>query len=83
MNKEEKFDALVNMVEQLNLTVTEIKNARPQNQQPNPNPEAAREDKSMRVDVREFDGTSHELETYIESEKGVERYIEYKDTHPD
>ena len=37
----------------------------------------------MRVDVREFDGTSHEPETYIEWEKWVERYFEYKDTHPD
>ena len=37
----------------------------------------------MRVNVREFDGTSHEPETYIEWEKGVERYFEYKDTHLD
>ena len=80
---EEKFDALVNMVTQLNLTVTELKNAAPQHQQPNPNTENAREDKSMRVDVREFDGTSHDPGTYIEWEKGVERYFEYKDTYPD
>ena len=71
------------MVEQLNMSVTELKNARPQTQQTNPNHESAREDKSMRVDVRKFDGTSHEPEIYIEWEKGVERYFEYKDTHPD
>ena len=37
----------------------------------------------MRVDVHEFDGISHDPEVYIEWEKGVERYFEYKDTHPD
>ena len=83
MNMEEKFDASVNMVTQLNVTVTELKNATPKNQYPNPTPETTREDKSMRVDVREFDGNSHEPEAYIEWEKGVKRYFEYKDTHPD
>ena len=37
----------------------------------------------MRVDVHEFDGTSHDPEEYIEWEEGVERYFEYKDTHPE
>ena len=63
---EEKFDALVTMVEQLNLSVIELKNVRPQNQQPSPNHDSVREDNSMRVDVREFDGTSHEPEAYNE-----------------
>ena len=35
------------------------------------------------MDVHDFDGTSHDPETYIEWEKGVERYFEYKDTHLD
>ena len=83
---DEKFDTLINMATQLNLTVTELKNAAPQYPQythQNPNIENAREDKSMRVDVYEFDGTSHDPETYVEWEKGVEIYFEYKDTHPD
>ncbi|XP_057530723.1 uncharacterized protein LOC130809106 [Amaranthus tricolor] len=41
-----------------------------------------REDKTMRVDLHEFDGTSHDPEVYIEWEKGVERYFEFKETHP-
>ena len=86
---EEKFDALVNMVTQLSLTVNELRNTTPQYRQQPQHPhqdlniEAAREDKSMRVDVYEFDGTSHDPEIYVEWEKGVERYFEYKEIHPD
>ena len=86
MNNEEKFDALFNVVTQLSLTVTKLRNARPQqpaNPYQNPNTKNAKEDRTMRVDVHEFDGTSHDPETYIEWEKGVERYFEFKDTHPD
>lgn len=36
----------------------------------------------MRVELREFDGTTHVPKVYIEWEKGVERYFEYKGTHP-
>ncbi|XP_057545740.1 uncharacterized protein LOC130824737 [Amaranthus tricolor] len=82
MNLEEKFSALVTMVEQLSMSVNELKETRTQTQQLNSNNEPAKEDKSMRIDVREFDGTSHEPETYVEWEKGVERYFEYMDTHP-
>ena len=83
---EEKFDALVNMVTQLNLTITELKNATPlypQYPYQDPNTENTKEDKTMRVDVHEFDGTSHDPQVYIEWEKRVELYFEYKDTHPD
>ena len=86
MNDEEKFDALFNMVSQLKLAVTEIQNAT--SQQPlHPyqqlNSENGREDKTIRIDVHEFDGTTHDPEVYIEWEKGVERYFEFKDTHPE
>ena len=66
MSLEEKFDALVTMVEQLNLSVNELKNVNGQTQQSKPNFESVKEDKSMRIDVREFDGTSHDPEIYIE-----------------
>ena len=86
MDNNDKFDALVNMVNQLSVAVTALQNAAPQHTQfpyHNPNAENMREDKTMRVDVHEFDGTSHDPEVYIEWEKGVERYFEFKETHPD
>ena len=67
MDNNDKFDALVNMVTQLSLAVTELKNATlPQHLHQDPNIEATREDKSMRVGMHEFDGTSHDPEEYIE-----------------
>ena len=89
MDNNDKLDALVNTVNQLSLAVIALQNATQQPLQqlqypcPHPNIENAREDKTMRVDVHEFDCTSHDPEVYIEWEKGVERYFEFKDTHPD
>ena len=83
---DEKFDALVNMVTQLGLTINELRNTTfPYPQQPphqDLNIKATREDKTIRVDIHEFDGTSHDPEVYIEWEKGVERYFELRETHP-
>ena len=82
---EKKIDALINMVTQLSLTVNELKNTAPQYPpipQPKPNHEHVKADKTMRIDVHEFDGTSHDPEVYIKWEKGVERYFEFKDTPP-
>lgn len=50
---------------------------------PNPNIEPASEDKTIRVDVQEFDGASHEPEAYLDWEQGMERNFEFKSTHPD
>ncbi|XP_057545741.1 uncharacterized protein LOC130824739 [Amaranthus tricolor] len=86
MNNEEKFDALFNMVSQLKLAVTEIQNnisQQPLHPYQHLDSEHGREDKTVRIDVHEFDGTTHDPEVYIEWEKGVERYFEFKDTHPE
>jgi hypothetical protein len=65
MSLGEKLNALTTMVEPLHMIVTDLKNEKTPHS-PNPNPEPLREDKSMRVDVQDFDGTAHDPEVYIE-----------------
>lgn len=38
------------------------------------------EDKTIRIDIAEFGGTSHNPEDYLEWEDGLERYFEFKET---
>lgn len=38
------------------------------------------EDKTLRIDVAEFGGTSHNPEDYLEWEAWLERYFEFKET---
>lgn len=82
MNLEEKLNALTTMVEKLSMTIIDLKNGTPQ-QIPPQHSDLNREDRTMRVDVPDFEGTSHDPEVYIEWEKGVDRYFEYKGTHLD
>jgi hypothetical protein len=38
------------------------------------------DDRTMRVDVMDFDGTTNNLEDYIDWEDSLERYFDFKDT---
>lgn len=41
------------------------------------------EDKTLRLDLPEFDGHSHNPEVYLDWEASLERYFEFKDTSPE
>jgi hypothetical protein len=38
------------------------------------------EDRTIRVDIDEFDGSTHDLEVYFEWEASLDSYFEYKET---
>lgn len=47
------------------------------------NPIDDHEDRTVRIDIHEFDGQSTKPEVYIEWEASLDRYFEYKNTTPE
>ena len=41
------------------------------------------EDRTIRIDIAEFDGLTQDPEIYIEWEASLDRYFEFKETTPD
>ena len=41
------------------------------------------EDRLLKVDIKDFDGHSHNPEDYLEWESSLERYFEYMETPPE
>lgn len=42
-----------------------------------------KEDRTMRIEINDFDGQTTDLAVYLEWEASLERYFEYKDTPPE
>lgn len=82
-NLNEKFDFLTNIVQQLALTMAH--NTRELEERPLPQAPSHRlpEDKTLRLDLPEFDGHSHNPEVYLDWEASLERYFDFKDTSPE
>ena len=54
-----------------------------QNRPPMPNPNfRPYEDRTIKVDLAEFDGISHDPSKYLEWERRMEEYFEFKETPP-
>ena len=47
------------------------------------NHERNTEDTTLRIDLSEFGGTTHNPEEYLDWEAGLERYFEFKETPED
>lgn len=79
MSTEEKLQKLTLVVEQLvgQIASLGINTNRTPHFVPN---EKSPKDKSLRVDVCEFDGATLNPEDYIEWERNLENYFEFKDT---
>jgi retrotransposon gag protein len=67
------------------LAITVANNTIPQEGRHNHPPQVARpiEDKTLRLDLPEFDGHSQNPEVYMDWEANLERYFDFKDTPPD
>ena len=80
MNLDERVDEMAQAIQQLTQTVARLA----MNQQgggiPMHHHERNIEDRTLRIDVHEFGGTSHNPEEYLEWEAGLERYFEFKET---
>ena len=48
----------------------------------NPNPRN-HEDRTIKIDIPDFDGYSHDPEHYLDREARMDQYFEYKETPPD
>lgn len=80
----ERFEALEETVQRLVQGLTNMgvfdnyQQERPiQNQNPHPR---YQEDRTLKIDISEFDGHSHDPEHYLDWETRIEQYFKYKDT---
>ena len=48
-----------------------------------PQPQNHHEDRLLKVDIKDFDGHSHNPEDYLEWESSLERYFEFMETPPE
>jgi hypothetical protein len=83
MNLEEKFNFLTDIVQQLALTIANNTMNTGERQNPPHQTNRPSEDKTLRLDLPEFDGQSHNPETYLDWEASLERYFDFKDTPPE
>ena len=80
MNTDEKLAKMALTIQQLVHSVARIEMNQQERVVPAPNHERTTEDKTLRLDVSEFGGTTRNPEDYLEWEAGLERYFEFKET---
>ncbi|XP_057548078.1 uncharacterized protein LOC130826513 [Amaranthus tricolor] len=80
MNMDERFAEMALTIQQLAQAVGRIEMNQREGVVPAPNRERNPEDKTLRLDVSDFGGTTHNPEDYLEWEAGLERYFEFKET---
>ena len=77
IDNETRLKNFTKMVEQLSLT---LNNSGILNQ---PKPNHSVSDRFLKVNVPDFEGTTSNLEDYVEQENSLERYFEFKETPDD
>ena len=77
---DEMFDEMTLAIQQLTHTVMKIEMNQRERVVPPRNHERTTENKTLRLDVADFGGTTHDPEDYLEWEAGLERYFEFNKT---
>lgn len=80
LNAHEQLAEMANATQQLTQTVTRLEIQNQERGEQIPPNDKNLEDKTLRIDVAEFGGTSHNPEDYLEWEAWLERYFEFKET---
>ena len=80
MNTDERFAEMALAIQQLAQTMNRMQMNQQERVAPAHNNERTTEDKTLRLDVSDFGGTTHNPEDYLEWEAGLERYFEFKET---
>ena len=80
MNTDEKLAEMSLTIQQLAQTMNRMQVDLQERGIPMHNHERNTEDKTLRLDVSDFGGTTHNPEDYLEWEAGMERYFEFKGT---
>ena len=80
MSNDERFAEMALAIQQLSQTVARLAMNQQEGNMPVQNHGRNTEDRTMRIDVTEFGGTTHNPEDYLEWEAELERYFEFKDT---
>lgn len=80
---EEKLEVLTNLVQQLAMKVANNTGNHGERQHQHPQNNRAIEDKTLRIDLPEFDGHPQDPEVYLDGEANLERYFDFKDTPPE
>ena len=75
MNTDERLDEMSLAIQQLTHNMARLMNQ--QGDIPVQHPERNTEDRTIRVEVSEFGGTTHNPEEYLEWEAELERYFEF------
>ena len=85
MDIEERFELLEETVQRLVQGMTNVglfHNNQIERPPQNPNPKN-QEDRTIKIDIPDFDGYSHDPEHYLDWEARMDQYFEYKETPPD
>ena len=82
MNAEERRGIVDETVQHLTQMLAEAEFLNPDRNQTNLGVQNTRnqEDRTLRVDVNNFDGQSLNPQVYVDQETSLERYFEYRDT---
>ncbi|XP_057526384.1 uncharacterized protein LOC130805617 [Amaranthus tricolor] len=80
MNTDEKFAEMALAIQQLSQTVARLAINQQEGNIPAQHHGRNTEDRTMRIDVSKFAGTTHNPEEYLDWEVELERYFEFKDT---
>ncbi|XP_057522661.1 uncharacterized protein LOC130802668 [Amaranthus tricolor] len=80
MNLDERFAEMTLAIQQLAHTVTKIDMNQRERIVHTRNHERTTENKTLRLDVANFGGTTYDPEDYLEWEAGLERYFEFNET---
>ena len=80
MSTDERFAEMALAIQQLTHTVARMAMNQQERVAPVPHHDRNTEDRTMKIDVTEFGGTTHNPEDYMEWEAELERYFEFKDT---
>ncbi|XP_057517897.1 uncharacterized protein LOC130798821 [Amaranthus tricolor] len=83
MNTDERLNEMALAIQQLTYTVARLSMNQQEGVIPVHHHERNNEDRTLRVDISEFGGITHNPEEYLEWEAGLERYFEFKETPED
>ena len=83
MNTDERFAEMALAIQQLTHTVARLEVNQQERGMPVHHHERNTEDRTLRIDVSKFGGTSNNPEEYLAWEAGLERYFEFKETPED
>ena len=82
MTMEERFGILEENMRLVTQTLTQLRLDNQHDRTPNPNLRPY-EDRTVKIDIPEFDGHSYDPRKYLEWEDRMDNYFEFKNTPPD